>query len=201
VEEGFELGTFYMPEYAGLSSDGKFLFYTEAGGVTRNVADAERRVVGHALPDFEIGWSNYFTVYKNIDISFTLRAVVGSDVLNVTRMVFANPTVLPSLNGLTEVLDEVERGVDDFPKVNSYYLEDGSFLKLDNVTIGYNFDVATLDWLQKLRVYVVGNNLLTLTKYTGIDPEISYNGLSFGLDQYNTYPKVRSFTMGLNVTF
>ncbi len=201
VEEGFELGTFYMPEYAGLSSDGKFLFYTEAGGVTRNVADAERRVVGHALPDFEIGWSNYFTVYNNFDISFSLRAVVGSDVLNVTRMVFSNPTVLPSLNGLSEVLDEVERGVTDFPKVNSYYLEDGTFVKLDNVTIGYNFDIANLDWLQKLRVYVVGNNLLTLTKYTGIDPEISYNGLSFGLDQYNTYPKVRSFTMGFNVIF
>ncbi|MEA1897621.1 MAG: SusC/RagA family TonB-linked outer membrane protein [Bacteroidota bacterium] len=201
VEEGYELGTYYMPEYAGLSSDGKFLFYTEAGGVTRNVADAERRVVGHALPDFELGWSNYFTLYKNFDISFVLRAVVGSDVLNVTRMVFANPTVLPSLNGLAEVLDEVERGVDDFPKVNSYYLEDGSFLKLDNLTVGYNFDITTIDWLQKLRVYVVGNNLLTLTRYTGIDPEISYNGLSFGLDQYNTYPKVRSFTMGVNVTF
>lgn len=201
VEEGFELGTFYMPEYAGLSSDGKFLFYTEAGGVTRNVADAERRVVGHALPDFEIGWSNYFTLYKNFDVSFSLRAVVGSDVLNVTRMVFSNPTVLPSLNGLSEVLDEVDRGVTDFPKVNSYYLEDGTFVKLDNVTIGYNFDLANLDWLQKLRVYVVGTNLLTLTKYTGIDPEISYNGLSFGLDQYNTYPKVRSLTMGFNVTF
>ncbi len=201
VEEGFELGTFYMPEYAGLSSDGKFLFYTEAGGVTRNVDEAERRVVGHALPDFEIGWSNYFTFLDNFDFSFALRAVVGFDVLNVTRMVFSNPTVLPSLNGLTEVLSEVERGVTDFPKVNSYYLEDGTFLKLDNVTLGYNFPVGKVDWLGKLRVYASSINLLTITGYSGIDPEISYNGLSFGLDQYNVYPKTRTFTLGLNVTF
>ncbi len=201
VEEGYELGTFYMPEYAGLSSDGKFLFYTEAGGVTRNVDEAERRVVGHALPDFEIGWSNYFTFFKNFDFSFALRAVVGFDVLNVTRMVFSNPTVLPSLNGLTEVLTEVERGVTDFPKVNSYYLENGTFLKLDNVTLGYNFPVNNVNWLQKLRVYAASNNLLTITGYSGIDPEITYTGLSFGLDQYNVYPKTRTFTLGVNVTF
>ncbi len=201
VEEGYELGTFYMPEYAGLSSDGKFLFYTEAGGVTRNVDEAERRVVGHALPDFEIGWSNYFTFLDNFDFSFALRAVVGFDVLNVTRMVFSNPTVLPSLNGLTEVLTEVERGVTDYPKVNSYYLENGTFLKLDNVTLGYNFPVAKVDWLGKFRVYVSSINLLTITGYSGIDPEISYNGLSFGLDQYNVYPKTRTFTLGLNVSF
>lgn len=201
VEEGFELGTFYMPEYAGLSSDGKFLFYTAAGGVTRNVDEAERRVVGHALPDFEIGWSNYFTFFKNFDFSFSLRAVVGFDVLNVTRMVFSNPTVLPSLNGLTEVLQEVERGVTDFPKVNSYYLENGTFLKLDNITLGYNFPVNNVNWLQKLRVYATSNNLLTLTGYSGIDPEITYTGLSFGLDQYNVYPKTRTFTLGVNVTF
>ena len=105
-----------MPEYAGLSADGKFLFYTAAGGVTRNLDMAERRVVGHALPDFEIGWSNYFTFYKNFDFSFSIRAVVGFDVLNVTRMVFANPSVVPQLNGLTEVIDEMERGLTDFLK-------------------------------------------------------------------------------------
>ena len=121
--------------------------------------------------------------------------------LNVTSMVFSNPTVLPSLNGLTEVLSEVERGVTDFPKVNSYYLEDGTFLKLDNVTLGYNFPVGKMDWLGKLRVYASSINLLTITGYSGIDPEISYNGLSFGLDQYNVYPKTRTFTLGLNVTF
>ncbi len=201
ISEGQELGTFYMPEYAGLSADGKFLFYTAAGGVTRDVDKAERRVVGHALPKFVIGWSNYFKVYKNFDVSFSLRSVYGSDVLNVTRMVFDNPSILPSLNALHDVLDESNKGLTDYPKISSYYLEDASFIKLDNVTIGYNFDVSKVNWLKKLRVYFTSNNLLTITKYNGIDPEISYNGLSFGLDQYNVYPKTRTFTLGVNILF
>jgi len=116
-------------------------------------------------------------------------------------LIFANPSTLPSLNALTEALDESARGLNDIPKVNSYYLEDGSFIKLDNVTLGYNFNIAKYKWLQKLRVYFTGNNLLTITKYKGLDPELSYQGRSFGLDQYNVYPKVRSYTFGLNVTF
>ena len=201
IEEGNELGTFYMPEYAGLSADGKFLFWTEAGGVTRNVADAERRVVGKALPDFEIGWSNYFKIYKDIDLSFSIRWVQGNDVLNVTRMVFSNPTILPTLNALEEVLDEIDRGLDDAPKVNSYYIENGSFVKIDNLTIGYNLNVQEINWVEKFRLYFTSNNLYTFTNYTGLDPESTYDGLDFGLDLYNVYPKTRTYTLGLQVTF
>jgi len=201
IEEGYQLGTFYMPEYAGLSADGKFLFWTAAGGVTRNVEDAERRVVGTALPDFEMGWSNYFTFFNNFDASITFRGVYGNDVLNVTRMVFENPTILPSLNTLSSVQDEIARGLDDAPKVNSYYLEDGSFIRLDNIVIGYNIGINENQYIQKLRVYFSSNNLYTLTGYTGIDPETSYDGKEFGLDMYNVYPKTRTFTFGIQVTF
>lgn len=201
IEEGYELGTFYMPEYAGLSGDGKFLFWTAAGGVTRNVEDAERRVVGTALPDFEAGWSNYFTFFKNFDANITIRGVYGNDILNVTRMVFENPTILPTLNTLTSVLDEIDRGLSDAPKVNSYYLEDGSFIRLDNISIGYNVNTQESEWVKKLRVYVSSNNLYTLTGYSGIDPETSFDGQSFGLDMYNVYPKTRTLTFGVNITF
>jgi len=201
IEEVYELGTFYMPEYADLSQDGKFLFWTAAGGVTRNVEDAERRVVGTALPDFEAGWSNYFTFFKNFDANVTIRGVYGNDILNVTRMVFENPTILPTLNTLTSVLDEIDRGLTDAPKVNSYYLEDGSFIRLDNISIGYNLNTQESEWVKKLRVYVSSNNLYTLTGYSGIDPETSYDGQSFGLDMYNVYPKTRTLTFGVNITF
>jgi iron complex outermembrane receptor protein len=201
IRPGWALGTFYMPEYAGLSADGKFLFFTAAGGVTRDVSKAERRVVGTAQPKFEMGWSNFFTIYKNLDVSFALRWVHGFDVLNVTRMVFENPSVIGTLNGLNSVADEIERGVTDFPKVNSYYLEDGSFLRMDNITVGYSFDVSKIKWLGKARLYASTNNLFIITGYSGLDPEISYGGLSFGLDQYNVYPKTRNFTAGVNITF
>ncbi len=201
IEKEYELGTFFMPEYAGLSDDGVPLFYTAAGGVTRVLDQAERRVVGTALPAFEMGWSNYFTFFKNFDANITLRAVYGNDVLNVTRMVFENPTMLPTLNALSSVKDAIEMGWTAAPVVNSYYLEDGSFIRLDNVSLGYNVGLKENNWVQKIRLYVTANNLLTITGYTGIDPETSYDGKEFGLDMYNVYPKTRSYTFGLQVTF
>jgi iron complex outermembrane receptor protein len=201
IREGYELGTYYLPVYAGLSEDGKFLFHTAAGGVTRDVTKAERRIVGHAQPDFELGWSNYFTVIDNIDISFSFRTVYGFDVYNATAMFFSNPAVLPNLNATEEALNEAARGLNDNPKVSDYYLEDGSFVRLENITIGYTFNTSKRDWLKRVRLYFTANNLFTLTNYSGIDPEISYSGLSFGLDNYDIYPKTRAYTFGLNVSF
>lgn len=197
IEPGKPLGTWYMPEYAGLSTDGKFLFYTAAGGVTRNLADAERRVVGSAQPDFEIGWSNYITFLKNFDASISFRGVYGYEIFNTTKLIFGNPIWLPEINVLQSALDEAARGLNDNPKLSSYYLEDGSFLRLDNLSVGYN--IKNVGLIRNIRVYVASNNLLTITNYSGIDPEISFTGQSFGLDQYNVYPKTRTFTFGVNV--
>ncbi|HBI80795.1 MAG TPA: hypothetical protein DDY04_02325 [Bacteroidales bacterium] len=198
--EGEEIGTFYMPRYAGLSQDGKFLFYTAEGGVTRDINAAERRVVGHAQPRFTLGWSNFFT-YKNFDLSISLRGAFGNEVINSTRMVFSNPQILPTLNALKDVLDEIDRGLTDSPKISDYYLEDASFIKIDNISLGYNFNTAKNKWIKKLRIYINSNNLYTFTNYTGLDPEMSYTGLEFGLDQYDVYPKTRTFTFGIDVKF
>ncbi|MDD3890726.1 MAG: SusC/RagA family TonB-linked outer membrane protein [Bacteroidales bacterium] len=198
VKPGTPIGTWYLPEYAALSPDGKFLFYNAQGGVTRDITKAERREVGSAQPDFEIGWSNYFTFYKNFDLSFNLRAVYGFEIFNTTKLIFGNPIWLPGQNVLQSALDEAERGLDDNPKPSSYYLEDGSFIRLDNISLGYNF--KNVYGFKNIRVYFASNNLLTITKYSGIDPEISFDGLSFGLDQFNVYPKTRTFTFGVNVT-
>ncbi len=198
VEPGIPIGTWYMPEYAGLSHDGMFLFYTAAGGVTRDLELAERRVVGSAQPDFELGWSNFFEIYRNFDASFTFRAVYGHEIFNTTRLIFGNPIFLPDRNVLASAVEEYDRGLRDSPKVSSYYLEDGSFLRLDNISIGYNLtNVGNFD---RIRVYIASNNVFTLTNYTGIDPEVNFTGLSFGLDQYNIYPKTRSLMLGVNVT-
>ncbi|NNC82263.1 MAG: SusC/RagA family TonB-linked outer membrane protein [Flavobacteriales bacterium] len=201
IAPGFEIGTFYMPEYAGLSEDGQFLFFTSTGGVTREVTQAERRVVGQAQPDFILGWSNYFTFMRNWDFSFAARAVVGHDILNVTRMVFSNPADLPTLNTLGEAVEEFDRGLEDNPTISDYYLEDGTFLKMDNIALGYTLDTKDSKHIKNLRFYVMGNNLFVLTNYSGVDPEVSFGGLEFGRDQYDVYPKTRSFTIGVNATF
>ncbi len=190
-----------MPEYAGIAEDGAFLFYLENGGVTRDVSKAERRVVGHALPKFTAGWSNYFTILENIDFSFSARAIYGYDVLNVTRLMLGNAQWLPNLNVLHSAIDDENAGLNNSPVVNSFYLEDASFIRLDNVTLGYSFNTENIAWAKKIRIYFTSNNLYTFTNYTGIDPEINFSGLSFGLDQYNVYPKTRTYTFGLNIIF
>ncbi len=200
IQEGFELGSFYMPEFAAFSNDGQFLFYTESGGVTRNLADAERRYVGSALPDFELGWSNYFT-WGKFDANLSMRAVVGNMIMNNTRMIFANPNVLPTYNAMVDVLTEIEAGLDAAPVISSYYLEDGSFLRIDNFSIGYSFDMRQSQYFSKLRIYFISNNLFTFTNYTGLDPEISATGLDFGVDKFNVYPRTRTFAFGINASF
>lgn len=202
VKPGYELGTFFIPEYVKLSPDGEFWFYTEAGGVTSEVTSAGRKVVGSAQPDFELGWSNQISFLNGFEFNFSMRAVVGSDILNATRMIFGNPNgLMPNGNILESGLDEKERGLTSSPTISDYYLEDGTFARVDNATLAYNFDVTNVKSLSKLRVYVTSNNLLTLTNYTGLDPEISFTGLSFGIDQYNVYPKTRTLTFGINLTF
>ncbi len=201
IAPGYELGTFYLPKYAGLSEDGYFLFYTAAGGVTRHPDQAARMVVGHALPRFSFGWSNYFKFFNRIDLSISARCVYGFDVFNVTRMVFGNPIWLPNLNVLRSALAEKARGLKSPPVLSSYYLEDGSFLRIDNINIGYNFNVSKVKWIRRARIYFTTDNPILITRYSGTDPEISYNGLSFGIDLYNTYPKARTFAIGMDLMF
>ena len=198
VKPGVPIGTWFMPEFAAFSHDGKYLFYTAAGGVTREITKAERRVVGNAQPDFEIGWSNYFTFFNNFDLNFNIRAVYGYDIFNTTKLIFGNTIWLPGQNVLEVALEEEANGLNDNPKPSNYYLEDGSFIRLDNISLGYNLKNVT--GFKNVRFYFASNNLLTITKYSGIDPEISFDGLSFGLDQFNVYPKTRTFTFGVNVT-
>jgi TonB-dependent starch-binding outer membrane protein SusC len=200
LDSGLTLGAFYMPEFAKISDDGAFLYYTAAGGITRDFAAAERRYLGSALPDFEAGWSNYMT-YKNFDINVSMRAVIGGMIYNNTRMIFENPNVLPTYNALASTYDLIDQGLNSDPKLSSFYLEDATYFKVDNLSIGYTFDVSKVNWVSKLRVYFVSNNLLTITGYSGLDPEISYSGLDFGVDKFNTYPKTRTFAFGINATF
>ena len=200
VRPGDELGTFYMPEFAGFSDGGEFFFYTSTGGVTRDVTKAERRVVGSALPKFTLGWTNKLQFLENWELSLSLRALIGHDLFNATKLIFGNTMgLMPNGNVLQYAVDEKENGLNDNATVSSYYLEDGTFLRLDNMALKYMFPDDRFQGITGFEVYISANNLFTLTNYTGLDPEISFEGLSFGIEQFNVYPRVRSFTLGVNV--
>jgi iron complex outermembrane receptor protein len=198
--EGEEIGSFYLPVYAGMEN-GKFIFESETGGYTDQLSDAKREVAGTASPDIELGWSNTFTFYKNWELQLSFRSMIGNDVYNATRMVFDNPGNLPDLNALPEAVDWYERGRTSGPTISDLYLEDGSFVRLDYASFGYTFNTSKIDFLQSMKVYVASNNLFTITDYSGVDPETSIDGLAYGIDQYNVYPKTRTFTFGINATF
>ncbi|NDP21695.1 MAG: TonB-dependent receptor [Paludibacter sp.] len=201
VIKGQPLGSFYLPVYVTMK-EGKFIYKSMSGGFTDQLALAKREIVGSAAPIAEIGWANNLTFFKNWTLDLSFRSMIGNDVYNATKMFFDNPNNLPSLNALPEALVWAEKGRTDGPKISSYYVEDGSFIRLDYIALGYNFDTSKINkWIKNARVSVSANNLFVLTGYTGIDPETSVDGMSFGIDQYNVYPKTRSVSVGLNLTF
>jgi TonB-linked SusC/RagA family outer membrane protein len=177
----------------------------------------DKKVIGNGLPKFYLGWNNNFR-YKNLDLSITQRGAFGFQVANLTRMMFENPQMM-QYNVLTTAFDDVygKTQLKSIPEFNSYYIEDGDFWKIDNITLGYNFNKTGIKYIQSARIYASVLNAIIITGYTGIDPEISLRnptsyvqsgvvqvptaGLDPGMDSPNSYPTTRTFTVGLNVIF
>ena len=126
------------------------------------------------------------------------RGSVGNDVANIQRLFYEGYYYFGGKNILRSTLASPDNtGQTTW---SSHFVEDGSFLKLSNVTLAYNW-APKAPWIQNLKVYVTGQNLLTLTKYTGVDPEVSLNGLAPGIAWDEFYPSTRTFVLGVNVTF
>jgi len=197
---GQDIGAFYLPTYVGLKN-GLFVYESESGGYTTDLSQAKRTVVGTPTPKVEIGWSNTFTVYNRWSLDFALRAWLGNKMYNATEMFFDSPSNLPSLNAVPSAIDWYNQGRISSASIADFYVEDASFLKIDYISLSYDFNVSKIKWLSKFSMYVSANNVFTWTKYSGVDPGTNINGVSFGIDQYNVYPKTRSYTIGLKATF
>lgn len=200
IIEGEEIGSFYLPVYVTIL-DGEFVYKSATGGYTTNLSDAQREIVGTASPDLEVGWSNSITFFNNWNLDFTFRSMIGNDVYNATEMFLDNPGNIPSLNASPSALDWAEQERTTGATIADIYVEDGSFVRLDYLALGYTFNTDRLEWLRNLKVYFASNNLFTITGYSGVDPETKIDGLAYGIDQYNVYPKTRTFTFGINATF
>ncbi|WP_025006801.1 SusC/RagA family TonB-linked outer membrane protein, partial [Marinilabilia salmonicolor] len=201
IVEGESIGSFYLPEFVGLSGDGNMVYKTEAGGATEEISEASRYIAGSAVPDLELGWSNSFTFYEDWTLDFSFRSLIGNDVFNATQMLFDYPGDFPARNVVSEALVWDKMGRKSGPAVSDLYVEDASFIRLDYLSLGYTLKTNTVDWMENVKFSLTGNNLFTLTGYSGLDPETSVNGLAFGIDQYNVYPKTRSFSFGISATF
>ena len=231
---GYEFDGIYQYDdfYASASNPGELILkpgvvdnprYTEgvAPGVVKYkdqdgdgvITTNDRTVIGHALPKWYGGFTNTFT-YKGVDLSFMLQFNYGNDIYNATRL-FATQSRMGRKNMLAEVADRwtETNASNSVPKYDGYitndvysrFVEDGSFLRLKNITLGYTFPREWTKKLKvsKLRVYGQAQNLFCITGYSGYDPEVSMrasNPMTPGLD-WGAYPKSRIFTVGLDLQF
>lgn len=200
VKEGKSIGTFYLPKYAGPDENGLTMFYDKEGGLTAQPTsnDYQEFKKGTAQPKLIYGWQNSVN-YKQFDFSFFVRGVAGNYILNATRSNYMKIVEANQFNVLADA-ESLPRQ-DIRAHFNSdRYIENGSYLRLDNASLGYTFD-PKINGVKSFRLYVTGNNLFVFTGYKGIDPEIKLGGLTPGIDNKNYYPKTRTYLFGLIANF
>lgn len=202
VKVGEPIGNFWGYKTVGIDDDGQWLVLG-ADGENKSIKDAteaDKTFLGNGLPKHYLGFNNTVQ-YKSFDLAVNLRAAFGFQILNFQRMYYENPNIT-EYNMLTTAFDKVY-GKDlksDLAFV-SHYIEQGDYLKIDNVTLGYTFNVKNSKYFKNARIYASGLNLLTITGYKGVDPEVNRSGLAPGNDERDKYPTTRIFSLGVNVKF
>jgi iron complex outermembrane receptor protein len=198
---GEPLGTFYGPKFIGIKDSLEQYEDIDKNGSFSNTSDVT--IIGNTQPDFSFGLSNSFT-YKQFDLSFLLRGVQGIDVFNNTALDLQRVSLLPGQNVLAAAItDGVARRQQ--ATYSSRWIEDGSFIRLDNLTLGYNVRLGERIFLRNARIYFTAQNLFVITDYSGLDPEVvaSLPGIGEaprGID-YMSYPRARTYLIGASVSF
>jgi TonB-linked SusC/RagA family outer membrane protein len=193
IEEGGSIGDFFGWESIGLDSYGNWITDGEYGN------DGDRKVLGNGIPKMFAGLT-LTTEYKNFDFSVSFRGTFDYQILNQYRMLWENFIRGTQYNYPKTILDKYDgQYINTAQAYVSYYIENGDFVKIDNVTIGYTLKPKNDKVLKSARLYVSGLNLFTFTEYLGIDPEVDYIGLTPGIDYAGRYPTVRTFTLGVKI--
>lgn len=198
-KEGKPLGQFFTLDYAGKNADGVSQYYDKKGNLTTTPLNGvDYHYMGNAQPKVLLGWANTFQ-YKNFDLSVFFRGVFGNKIFNATRADLFRPTTAMTTNVLVDVQNESANDFNSY-RYSSRFIEDGSYIRLDNATLGYNFKgISKL--IKSFRMYTTVNNLFVITKYSGVDPEVEQGGTAPGVDSNNFYPKTRTVLLGFNVVF
>ncbi|HVU54148.1 MAG TPA: SusC/RagA family TonB-linked outer membrane protein [Puia sp.] len=201
ITEGGAIGNFYGKRFAGFDSVGHWLFY-KADGKTAvpltEITESDLSVIGNAIPKYYLSWTNSF-VYKKWDLRVFFRGRFGYKILNAMDLDYGNKFALPN-NVLNVAFTKYAR-LNDTYQYSNYYLQPGGFFKLDNVTLGYTFQLNS-NYIRNLRIYASGSNLAIFTRYKGNDPDfVEDTGLAPGIDAQGAYPSTRQFLVGLNLGF
>lgn len=210
MEVGKAVDRYFGIKSVGVSDNGLWLVENPTTGEVAELTDAMlpdpdwKQDLGNSLPKLYLGWGNTFH-YKQFDLSMQFTGQFGFKILNEARAYYENNSV--NYNRLQSVLDAPYGGENTLAGNQkqtfvSYYLENGDFLKLTNLTLGYNVPFKSNKWIEGLRIYFSAENLFTITGYKGLDPELqNADAGSSGIEWRDNYPTTRSFTVGLQATF
>jgi TonB-linked outer membrane protein, SusC/RagA family len=203
VEVGEAIGNFWGYKSIDIDDNGRWIIESKDGKPIpiAQSSPEDKQVLGNGIPKYNASW-NIFLRYKKLDLAINMRGAFGYQILNFQRLYYENPKIV-QYNMLKTAFDNVygKRRLDNDLAYVSYYIEDGDHWKIDNVTIGYTLPMAGTKYFKNARVYVSGLNLVVITGYKGIDPEVSRTGLDPGNDSRDKYPTTRTFTVGANFTF
>ncbi len=199
LEEGTQVGSFFLLKYAGVNEEGKWLVYNKDGAVilADNSTYNDKRYLGDAIPALIFSWDHNFS-YKNAYLGITLRSWLDFDVLNTSAMYYGVKNTA-GWNSLRTAYTENKHITQD-TRLTDYWLEDGSFLKIDAVSLGYKFDFKK-KYINALDLYFTVRNVACFTNYSGFDPEVNINGLDPGYEWYYGYPDARRYTLGVKLSF
>lgn len=205
LEVGQPIGNFYGFKSIDIDDTGHWII-EGADGQPKSINDqqpTDKQILGNGLPKHNLSWNNTLNFY-GFDFTLAMRGAFDFQILNLTACKWAAPTMLTRGNVLRSAFDKVYGKAvlaDDQPcQYVSYYVEDGDYWKIDNITLGYTFKFKMKNF-KSLRVFATLNNVATITGYSGIDPEVSISGLTPGADSYYRYPATRSYTLGLSFKF
>ncbi|WP_348812771.1 SusC/RagA family TonB-linked outer membrane protein [Flavobacterium maritimum] len=205
VVVGGQIGDFYGYKSIDIDTNGRWIIEGQDGKPKpiSQQSPNDKKVLGNGLPKHLLSFNNSF-IYKNFDLNVGMRGAFDYNILNFQRMYFESPVALTRGNILSDAyhLRYGKTVLSDTQELQyvSYYIEDGSFWKIDNVTLGYNLDLNNKS-IKAIRFYLTGGNLMTFTKYKGLDPEVNVTGLDPGNDVIDRYPSMRTFALGLNFNF
>lgn len=206
IMEGEPIGTFYTYQYAG-TVNGRSEYYVldengnRTGETTNNPSLKDRSITGCAQPKLNAGWNNTLT-YKNWSLNAFITGVFGNDVYNSARAHYTAAQMFSDgKNVLKEFLSNpVGDASGSLP--SDRYIEKGSYVRLQTLSLSYTFRNCFNDWIQDLTLYGTANNLFTITGYKGLDPEVNMGGIDPGIDyRWSRYPHTRTFMVGVKINF
>ena len=193
---GKPVGTFLILQHSGVNAQGvETVVGEDASGNVDQGAQSKARVdEGQALPKYAYGFTPTFT-YKNFDASMVWRGAGGNKIYNGIR---EDLSLLENIGKQNLLTSSTSTGIHSTPFGSDEWLESGNFLRFENLSFGYRFNLTNVKYISAFRVSVTGQNLAIITKYKGMDPEVDQNDLSAGGD-FGIYPRTRTFSVGLNV--